>query len=384
MRSLRLTLETVTPMFLGGAEQQPELRPASVRGALRYWLRAVSGGVIGDGDLGKLHELESNVFGATDHGSSVSVRLLDQVGEGAVTELRQPGIAYLWFSMSGRGTADRKAIPAGKVFRLCLQQGIGSADVLPRATEALWLLTHLGGLGARSRRGAGSLATKSNDCLAWPGNIPRPITDAETPPDLCNALGSALKQIRTNIESYCRVAPLAKLPLPSFDALHPDCCKVWVLDKAFESWQDALTTVGLAMQDFRFRFHKGRHTGVPDDYANVRAALSGGRLSQPVQRAAFGLPIVFYFRSLGGAKDTLEGEEHERRSSPLHIRVSKLAGQNGVGVVLTVFYSQLLSPGEKTRLKRQGSKTVTPGWNALDLFLRHLDSNVAKTLPVKY
>jgi CRISPR type III-B/RAMP module RAMP protein Cmr1 len=31
-----LTLETVTPLFLGGAEQQPELRPASVRGALRY------------------------------------------------------------------------------------------------------------------------------------------------------------------------------------------------------------------------------------------------------------------------------------------------------------------------------------------------------------
>jgi CRISPR type III-B/RAMP module RAMP protein Cmr1 len=39
MKEVELTLETVTPLFLGGAEQQPELRPASVRGALRYCAR---------------------------------------------------------------------------------------------------------------------------------------------------------------------------------------------------------------------------------------------------------------------------------------------------------------------------------------------------------
>jgi len=31
MAQVRLNLEAVTPMFLGGADQQPELRPASVR-----------------------------------------------------------------------------------------------------------------------------------------------------------------------------------------------------------------------------------------------------------------------------------------------------------------------------------------------------------------
>lgn len=35
---LKLTLETVTPLFLGGADPRgaPELRPPSLRGAMRY------------------------------------------------------------------------------------------------------------------------------------------------------------------------------------------------------------------------------------------------------------------------------------------------------------------------------------------------------------
>src|SRR6266850_1449561 len=68
---LTVTLETVTPLFLGGAEAQdrnrsPELRPPAFRGALRYWLRAALGGVIGDNNLDGLHRLESAVFGSTE------------------------------------------------------------------------------------------------------------------------------------------------------------------------------------------------------------------------------------------------------------------------------------------------------------------------------
>jgi len=43
--SLTITLETVTPLFLGGADPRgaPELRPPAFRGAMRYWLRAALG-----------------------------------------------------------------------------------------------------------------------------------------------------------------------------------------------------------------------------------------------------------------------------------------------------------------------------------------------------
>jgi len=39
MQRASFECEVITPMFLGGADQQPELRPASVRGALRYCAR---------------------------------------------------------------------------------------------------------------------------------------------------------------------------------------------------------------------------------------------------------------------------------------------------------------------------------------------------------
>ena len=47
-RSLTVTLETVTPPFLGGADPRgaPELRPPAFRGAMRYWLRAALGGLM--------------------------------------------------------------------------------------------------------------------------------------------------------------------------------------------------------------------------------------------------------------------------------------------------------------------------------------------------
>ena len=41
MRTITATIEVVTPMFLGGADQSPDgIRPSSVKGALRFWWRA--------------------------------------------------------------------------------------------------------------------------------------------------------------------------------------------------------------------------------------------------------------------------------------------------------------------------------------------------------
>lgn len=39
IQTLTVTLETITPLFLGGTDPRgaPEIRPPSFRGALRYW-----------------------------------------------------------------------------------------------------------------------------------------------------------------------------------------------------------------------------------------------------------------------------------------------------------------------------------------------------------
>jgi CRISPR-associated protein Cmr1 len=67
--------EIVTPLFVGGSDpQQPEIRAASFRGALRFWLRALLGGVLGDRP-DKIFQCKSQVFGSTDYASPVVVRL---------------------------------------------------------------------------------------------------------------------------------------------------------------------------------------------------------------------------------------------------------------------------------------------------------------------
>jgi hypothetical protein len=76
---LTLGLETVTPLFLGGADPRrnaPEVRGASFRGIMRYWFRVVTGGVIGDRNIAELQQMETSIFGSTETGSLLTIRPL--------------------------------------------------------------------------------------------------------------------------------------------------------------------------------------------------------------------------------------------------------------------------------------------------------------------
>ena len=380
MKAIKVTLETVTPLFLGGADPrgEPELRAASIRGALRFWLRALLGGVIGDKDLDALRKAESAVFGSTDTGASpVVVRIKSHSAktisfsqlaqwDNTLRNYLRPGIAYLFFS--ARQTSDepeRYAIRGGTTFELefTLRLGADADYAFEQAYAALWLLTHLGGLGARSRRGAGSLQVTQVH-----GNVPNSALPsleirASTPEQLQAELQEGLSKLRKSVGGS------ASVDCPSrFDVLHPNACKIWVVGKEFSSWEAALDAIGQRMQQFRNRREP--------DYQNVKNAVQGKTLTQPVERAAFGLPIVFYYRSLKGAKGTLEGERHDRRASPLFIHVTRLSNRK-YALVLTFFQAQLLEEGEKLKLKRQGPPAYvsTPDLSLIDDFIKEVQRN---------
>jgi hypothetical protein len=156
-------------------------------------------------------------------------------------------------------------------------------------------------------------------------------------------------------------------PTPNFDVLHPAVCRIVVLDRTWDTWERALDAVGQTFQNFRSRRQP--------DYLNVRNVVSGAsRTLQPVERAAFGLPIVFYYRSLGGQQGTLQGGTHDRRASPLLIRVVRLANRQHT-VVITIFKAALLESGERLLLRRRGVPPINapaPGLGILDTFLDDL------------
>jgi len=152
-RRLIVTLEMVTPLFGGGADPRgaPELRPPAFRGALRYWLRAALGGVIGDNNLKALHDLESSVFGSTDFGSPIHVRLRPLDGK---PQSNTEKILPHKDSKAG----SRQAIQAGQQFELIFSAHHASQEVWEAAIVALRLAVTFGGVGLRSRRGYGTLS----------------------------------------------------------------------------------------------------------------------------------------------------------------------------------------------------------------------------------
>ncbi len=337
LRQVVVTLETVTPLFLGGANPrgEPELRPASFRGALRFWFRALLGGVLGDNPK-KVFEWESKIFGDTTHASPLAITIkgppkLQVVGYSQLVQ-NKSGLAYLLFSARRikKGESERKAIEQNTSFDLVLRlRNPQDQEALEASLAALWLLTHLGGLGSRSRRGAGNLQVKQVQGANAEG-LPSLVVEAQTPEGLCKELSQGLSQLRQWAVKKFQESSTANVNNPSlFDVLHPQVCNVWVVNKEFNDWQEALNQFGETMRRFR-------------------------RSQDYIQRAVFGLPIVFQHRN-----HTLEGSEHVRRASPLIVRVVRLKSGK-CALVLTLFSSQFLPPNEKLRLRDRQKEIPLP------------------------
>lgn len=215
---LRLTL--VSPLFSYGAYQRgenirPELRAQSIRGQLRYWLRAIIGAQTDQ--LSEVWKRESAVFGSTGQGSVVSVRVFAPLGKPLATAM----IPMLPHRANGGGNVSRApAITEGQVFQLMLTSRPGvplPEDVF--AALRVWAL--LGGIGKRSRRMFGSVKLTPSDTLF--GAV---MGDIEAYIDMTRQTLAGIK-----------TAP--KAGIPEWPTLHPKHSWVIVCRQAYDSAEDA-------------------------------------------------------------------------------------------------------------------------------------------------
>jgi CRISPR type III-B/RAMP module RAMP protein Cmr1 len=370
MEALRVRLETVTPLFLGGAEPRgsPEIRAPSLRGALRYWLRAA----LGESNLKTLKSTEADVFGDIQNASAVTVRA-QSAAEAEGFEPTSPGLKYLFFSLKGDQQQEpRKCLGAGNEIDYQMFSRLKDRDAWLRACASLWLLTRLGGLGARSRRGAGALQPIGDGQLThWPDRLPALNVRASSPLELVTELRTGLTGLRQALGASGSVrAPT------EFDTLAPGACRIWVLNQAWRSWTTALNEVGVALQKARSLSSRGQ-------IDLVRAARDAGTDLPDIDRAGLGLPIVFHDVEAGENVGTLQAiadeKAIERRASPLHIRVVKLnGGPSAYTVVLAWFNSRFAPDGSQLALRET---TVTgalpsPTWMDTDfwpMFDEHTD-----------
>jgi len=214
-RKLQATLETVTPLFLGGSDPrgEPELRAASFRGAMRFWLRALLGGVSGDRP-DKIFQCESQVFGSTDHASPVVVRLeTHSLGSDSFNPLPHKQVTFRF-----------NGFKPGQRFDICLLSRDEVA--LQQAQKALLLLCYLGGLGRRSRRGFGSLQITEGKLALT----------AKTAKELGNALKQRLDAILPS--SFAKLTDVPRFPI-----LHEKWAQIKVCNEEFSGWEQAIKFV---------------------------------------------------------------------------------------------------------------------------------------------
>jgi CRISPR-associated protein Cmr6 len=182
-----------TPAFFAGDQSDPRscrLRGGTLRGLLRWWWRTMHAGYL---EFGELLALEKGIWGGiaaeSDQGTGSAVSIRVQLTSGTAPQsfdrngLRHqfklpwpqpgqritPGLTFLSYGMDKKDKKEpsRFYLPSGATWELFIKAraagNFTAEEVHREATNALWLLTRFGGLGAKSGKGFGCLALAGDD-----------------------------------------------------------------------------------------------------------------------------------------------------------------------------------------------------------------------------
>lgn len=248
METITFHCKIITPMFLAGADgQTPELRAPSIKGAMRFWWRAINGHLTTKNsqdkwDYSKLKRQEEEIFGGVDSGtrSKIILRVTNSnlvVGIEPFPDnykVSTPGtnkssnlLEYLAYGVVTRpNTIDREFFKPGGSFSITATFPGSYKEVV---TDAFSLVSHFGGLGSRSRNGYGSFyIPESNSSI----------------------IDIFKKNRHGDLQLYTAFSSQARLFLGSGH---------------HEKWEDALFEVGNAYRSARLGLEK-RHEGAKRKY----------------------------------------------------------------------------------------------------------------------
>lgn len=379
MNTLEAEFQVITPMFLGGSDQKADgLRPASIKGALRFWWRALNWARCFQergGDevqaLRYLHAEEARLFGlaaSAKDGKPVGGQgvFLLKVAETKISAVDQPfqplnaGVLYLlgqgMASFQGGNHCLRNALPKGITFtlKLIFRPGTGTEDE-SQVRGAVRALELLGALGSRSRHGLGSIASTTTMTRA-----------------------AYVKAVQELLQPT--VCAPAEPPFTAFGA----SSRVDISGVGNDALE-LLDRLGRAQQLYRSYGQKGMVGGkvAERNFAldhDLMLAATGGKMPpRAPQRAVFGLPHNYFFSSTK-AKVYLnyapDGED-ARRSSPLLLHIHPVS-DCGFVAVHTLLPARFLPAGRTIRIEA-GDKTwqVSPGisWDVLGNYLNRFIAN---------
>lgn len=286
MHKITFECETITPMFLAGADSKtPELRAPSIKGLLRFWWRALHGHL----PIEELRKEEAKIFGGAgekEKKSSFSVVVRGNFKSSlkrfpnhpvSVTS-RSRGrtfhiniLDYLAYGLLEykKGFIRPYILPGSRF--IVILSGF-EKPVLDEIKNVFWIFMNLGGLGSRSRNGFGNFQIKNAD-------------EVNLTPINCLSFKNSFHDDR----------------IPKFTAFSKNM-RIFKTRRSFDSWDKALAEIGKAYRDARGKLEpKHRYE----------------------KRQFLGAPIVVYKKTESFL---------ERRAKPFFIHVQKTSNNNYLGL----------------------------------------------------
>lgn len=235
-----------TALFAHGTAgaDKAELRPSAIKGAMRFWFRALCGN---DLSLADLRRRESEVFGGPQTGEMLRLRIVAPQGlRDAVTQDCSPLPHKNIEARSGKHIA---AIKAGTDLSIELTSFSKNEAAFELALWSLWAACTFGGFGQRCRRGAGSvIITGSEGFPPTCGTGPAPEEFSSAAAAIEKSYAACRSRLRELIGTRTRSAEDG---LPDFPVLESSGirCVAALLGEGTE--QETRASLMLRLRDFK-------------------------------------------------------------------------------------------------------------------------------------
>jgi CRISPR-associated protein Cmr1 len=372
LKKIEFEIKAVTPIVMGGGDQNnAELRAPSFKGLMRFWWRAVKGKA-NISDISELKKEESEIFGSADQGmgkSKFAIRVIGRVDDRYRSNVRElfnmgkPGLSYLFYPFRLQGPSDRYGYKANST-KFKIQLSSKDEDYLRIAAASFWCVVYLGGIGTRSRRGAGNLSVTKVNTMNFDH------TDIEK--EIKKLFASEGIESQDNVKGWYeeRYKSVSNIIGNSSDFFHNPSYPilkgggVYVLPHK-TSWEEVLNVFGDKFREYRLRKQP--------DYDIVKSFIQTGNMGGTVDRAAFGLPLSFSYSSLQNRKADINPQNNrfDRSSSPLIFKVVEFNGK--YFPVMVHLNKQLIPANGDLQIKRgngQSRRFNQPGSSIIDNFIK--------------
>ncbi len=151
MREKNYNFFIITPLIMSGSDKNKvELRTPSIKGMLRWWFRFYKSSFL---NVDELRKFESEIFGSTENSSLFYMRLLE--------EPQGKEDAYLCMNDKSRSSIRRNSFSPSQSFELSFKF-FPHFKYQDEIENSLMLLSLFGGIGARWRRGFGSVQIENS------------------------------------------------------------------------------------------------------------------------------------------------------------------------------------------------------------------------------